>query len=496
MLLVGIGYRAACDSGCFEPARDRPIVSPTIVITSTPRKGNQPMTTFEQSQNQTDGYRGIWFELRQISGDHGDKYSGGLGTYTSKHVPMAAYAPEVEKTFFTYGGTLRDERNLQIMASFYDHAAHEVPRPTIVDPKPESDPSYDSDTVVDPHDNATLALDGAGYIWIFVAGRSRKRPGRVYQSDNPYSVASFELLHEWELFAYPQPGWCDGVLIVCFTIYDERGNRELFWQSSPNGHDWSSPTKLVGIGGHYQVSEAVDGEFITALNWHPDGDVDRRTNLYVLRTPDGGSTWETIDGTIVDPPLVEPENEALVVDYDAQDRLVYLNDITVGADGNPVILYVTSGGHEPGPANDPRRWQITRWDGSEWQTHAITESDHNYDAGSIYATDDGWWVVGPTEAGPQPYHTGGEIAVWKSLDEGRNWERIHVFPTQDGFNATYARRPRAATPPFEVFWADGDASKPSRSRLYFGALDGEFWQLPYDMEGSSAEPVAISELDR
>ena len=51
-----------------------------------------------------DGYKGIWFTLGQFS-EYGDKYSGGLGTYTAKHRPLAIYAPEVKKTFFVYGGT-------------------------------------------------------------------------------------------------------------------------------------------------------------------------------------------------------------------------------------------------------------------------------------------------------------------------------------------------------------------------------------------------------
>ena len=42
--------------------------------------------------NQTvDGYRGIWFALGQARSGFGDKYSGGLGTYTMKHIPMAVY---------------------------------------------------------------------------------------------------------------------------------------------------------------------------------------------------------------------------------------------------------------------------------------------------------------------------------------------------------------------------------------------------------------------
>ncbi|HEX8038501.1 MAG TPA: hypothetical protein VF490_05100, partial [Chryseosolibacter sp.] len=51
-----------------------------------------------------DGYKGIWFTLNQFSA-YGDKYSGGLGTYTADHMPMAIYAPAVDKTFFVYGGT-------------------------------------------------------------------------------------------------------------------------------------------------------------------------------------------------------------------------------------------------------------------------------------------------------------------------------------------------------------------------------------------------------
>src|SRR5262245_35536697 len=75
-----------------------------------------------------DGYRGIWFTLGQKS-EYGDKYSGGLGTYTANHNPIAIYAPKVKKTFFTYGGTVKGERHLLIMASYYDHVKNDVPRP-------------------------------------------------------------------------------------------------------------------------------------------------------------------------------------------------------------------------------------------------------------------------------------------------------------------------------------------------------------------------------
>ena len=50
--------------------------------------------TVPLNTKKADGYQGIWFTLNQFS-EEGDKYSGGLGTYTAKHVPMAIYAPEV-----------------------------------------------------------------------------------------------------------------------------------------------------------------------------------------------------------------------------------------------------------------------------------------------------------------------------------------------------------------------------------------------------------------
>ncbi len=67
-----------------------------------------PQTNTNQTtiinNKKADGYKGIWFTLGQVS-EYGDKYSGGLGTYTVNHVPMAIYAPKVGKTFFVYGGT-------------------------------------------------------------------------------------------------------------------------------------------------------------------------------------------------------------------------------------------------------------------------------------------------------------------------------------------------------------------------------------------------------
>src|SRR5690606_1493823 len=111
------------------------------------------------------GYQGIWFTLVQFS-EFGDKYSGGLGTYTANHVPLAIYAPVVDKTFFVYGGSRGGQRYLLAMASYYDHRTGLVPQPTIV---------HDKQGVDDPHDNPSLAIDEQGHLWVFISGRGRLR---------------------------------------------------------------------------------------------------------------------------------------------------------------------------------------------------------------------------------------------------------------------------------------------------------------------------------
>jgi len=438
-----------------------------------------------------DGYRGIWFRLGQIDGEYGDKYAGGLGTYTMKHVPMAVHAPAVGRTFFTYGATRPDRQDLEIAVSYYDHATDTVPRPRVVDHKGERDELNDMPVVVDPHDNASIALDGGGRLWVFVSGRGDLRSGRIYRSVAPHDVERFERVAEREM-AYPQPWFLDAGLCYLFTKYTD--GRELYWQTADadgEAWSWSTVERLAGFGGHYQISERHEGSVLTAFNRHPDGDVDRRTDLYALRTPDRGRTWTTLAGDPVEPPLASADNPALIREYSADDRLVYMKDLNVDADGNPVVLHLTSGGHRPGPEAGPRRWRIAHWDGSAWQFRDVATSDHNYDAGSVYVQDGEWIVVAPTATGPQPYHTGGRMVAWASTDSGRSWERRLSYPIRDGFDATYARRPRGATAPFHAFWADGDAHAFSDSRLYVASLDGDCWQLPAEMDGETAAPIPL-----
>ena len=67
----------------------------------------------------------------------------------------------MNKTFFCYGGTTAqkggDKQDLLHMVSYYDHATGKVPRPVVLLNKHTDD----------AHDNPTLMVDDAGFIWIF-----------------------------------------------------------------------------------------------------------------------------------------------------------------------------------------------------------------------------------------------------------------------------------------------------------------------------------------
>ncbi|HYW78511.1 MAG TPA: BNR-4 repeat-containing protein [Thermoguttaceae bacterium] len=453
------------------------LLLPSLIIAAPPEDA--------PPQNKDAGYRGIWFTLGQVS-EYGDKYSGGLGTYTAKHVPLAVYSPEAEKTFFVYGGAKKDSRHLLAMASYYDHRTGVVPRPTIV---------HDKQGVNDPHDNPSIALDEQGHVWVFVSGRGRHRPGFKYRSVEPFSVDRFERISEEEM-TYPQPWWIEGQgFLHLFTKYT--GVRELYWNISQDGRQWTEHQKLAGMGGHYQTSNRQGERVITAFNMHPGGNPDRRTNLYFVETRDMGRTWKTVDGTVVETPMTEPDCPALVRDYRAEGRLCYMKDIQFDTQGNPIILVVTSADHRPGPGGDPRAWTIVHWSGTDWKFHEVVRAGHNYDMGSLYVEQENLWrIIGPTETGPQPLGTGGEMAVWTSRDQGRTWQKQRQITHSSERNHAYARRPVAAHDDFYAFWADGNPDQFSISRLYFTNREGTaVWRLPYEMAEEFAKPLRMPSTD-
>ena len=449
-----------------------------VVIVSGQTAGNL-------ANKKIDGYRGIWFELNQKF-EYGDKYSGGLGTYTADHIPLAVYSPEVNKTFFVYGGTSqKDKKYLLCMIGEFDHATGMVSKPTVV---------CDKGGVLDPHDNPSIMIDDKGFIRVFVSGRGNARKGFKYKSLTPFNIDAFELISD-EVFAYPQIWNTKKGYFHFFTKYT--GLRELYFEYSKDGIHWTEDKKLSGIrekpeelGGHYQVSNCFKGKVLgTFFNRHRNGAADERTDLYYLQTGNYGKTWKTSHNKDVTIPLSEVDNPAKVADYFSQGKNVYIHDMGFDRKGYPVCLYITSNGHEPGPSNAPYEWRITAWDGKKWNTYIVCESDHNYDMGSLYINENEWKIVGPTGRGPQIYGTGGEIAIWTSTDKGVSWKKDRDITHNSETNNSYVRRPVQFKAPFCYFWANGNPDKFSISELFFGDFEGNVWKLPYEMKNDFEKPL-------
>jgi hypothetical protein len=433
-------------------------------------------------QPKADGYRGIWYYNQPTKDEYKYKYSGGMATYPQQHAPIAIYSPQANKTFFCYGGTTTGpgKRELLHMVSYYDHETGKVPRPTILLNKHTDD----------AHDNPTLSIDEAGYIWIFSSSHGTSRPSYIHRSKQPYSVDEFERV--WQTnFSYTQPWYIPGQgFLFLHTRY--AGGRNLYWMTSPDGRDWSEPHKLAKIDmGDYQISWRDGRRAATAFDYHPKPlGLNGRANLYYLETSDFGRTWRNGGGGPVATPITNIPNAALVYDSRKDGLLVYLKDLNFDAERHPVILFLTSKGFEPGPANGPREWKTARWTGQDWVIRPFTTSGNNYDHGSLYIEPDGTWrVIAPTDLGPQPYNPGGEMVMWTSLDQGATWKRVKQLTHDSPRNHTYARRPLNAHRDFYALWADGDARQPSESYLYFTNQRGDHvWRLPPSMTADSAAP--------
>lgn len=455
--------------------------------------------------NQKDtGFRSIWY-YNQASGDeYGYKYSGGLGVYPANHYPFAVYRPEVEKTFFCYGGTDVSGQTLLHEVSYFDHRTKQVARPTIIlDKKTE-----------DAHDNPVMTIDDQGHIWVFSTSHGTWRPSFIHRSVRPYDIGEFELVTPTKEvdgkpvpmtnFSYVQVFQLPGKgMEILFTTYDKsllqdptsKAQRILCFMNSRDGVTWSAWQPLAAIAyGHYQNGAVYQNGNLckigTSFNYHPHDPVNGRlglnwrTNLYYMESLDEGKTWQAITGEKIDVPLKEIQTPALVYDYDTLRKNVYIMDMVYDAQGYPVIFYITSNGYRSGPEAGPREWWTAAWNGENWEIYPVTESDNNYDFGSLYIEKDGTWrMIGTDGFGPQKYNTGGEVSLWTSQNRGKTWTKVRQMTENSPMNHCYPRRPINAHPEFYAIWADGHGRQKSEANLFFCNQQGDVFQLPREMKG-------------
>lgn len=486
-----------------------PIFSTLLLILSSLSLQSQSVSLNEKA----DSYSGVWYQNQILDNIYKFKYSGGLGTYCAKHQPFAVYSEKAQKTFFCFGGVKQGyterydlskagldrldlDDALHHMVSYYDHKTGKVPRPTILLNK----------KTTDAHDNPVISIDTAGYIWIFSTSHGTSRPSYIHRSKKPYDISAFEQITPTyqqngqvlplDNFSYMQAWQVPGKGFACFfTKYNQPAKRTNYFLHSEDGIHWGELRALAAIDeGHYQISAVSDRAIGSAFNYHPQGQgLNWRTNLYYIQSLDMGKSWQNIAGQSLEMPLTLAKNPALVYDYEAEGLKVYLKDIRYDEQNHPIILYLTSNGYKSGPESGPRTWTVAHWTGKSWNINPITTSDSNYDMGSLWIDQKGkWQLIAPTEKGPQAYNPGGEVARWRSKDQGKRWKKPQMLTKHSKFNHTYVRRPVQAHPDFWAFWADGHGREPSESRLYFSNRKGEVFQLPIEMKEDFQKPKRVN----
>ena len=439
------------------------------------------------------GYRGVWYMSGPVKDEYAYKYySGGLGTYCAKHRPFAIYSPEANKTFFCYGGSrAEDDRKLVHMVSYFDHSTGMVPRPTLI---------LDKETN-DAHDNPVISMDDKGYIWIFSTAHGTIGSSYIHKSREPYNIDTFDLVRAtvqtpekvmpFTNFSYFQPWPVKSGGFECFmTLYHQPVIRTIYYLKSKDGISWDMPVCLSKMGkGSYQTSFANDKKAATAFNYHPPvKGIGNRTNIYYIESTDSGENWTNAAGEKLNMPLEDPYGPALVYECESKGRNVYVKDLCFDSDNNPIILFLTSGGSQVGPQNNPRNWTVAYWTGTDWQVNEAFVSDNNYDTGAMHIEGDCWRIIAPTAVGPQAYNPGGEMMVWESVNKGKTWNPVRQLTVNSPRNHSYARVPLNAESAFYAMWADGDGRKPSMSNFYFCDEYGNVYALPREMKNDFEKP--------
>ncbi|MFI4912675.1 MAG: BNR-4 repeat-containing protein [Sedimentisphaeraceae bacterium JB056] len=462
-----------------------------------------------------DGFHGIWYRNQTLGNEYKYKYSGGLGTYCAKHKPMAIYSERVDKTFFVYGGSqgdyhLKDSFNAKNLDTVkviegighciaeYDHKLKTVSRPTLI---------LDKQTL-DAHDNPVISVDDEGFLWVFSTSHGNMRPSYVFKSCKPYDISEFKQIHCFERvgnklntidnFSYMQ-AWNikEKGFLYFFTKYRGWGSRNLYFSKSSDGVVWDKFKEIAQMGqGSYQITAVQGDKAAVAFNYHPENmGVNGRSNLYYVETCDYGENWSGADGIGIELPVRDIHGKALIYNSQKHGLLVYLKDICIDNNGNPVILFITSDTYKSGVSKQPRYWNIARFDGGKWLINRITTASNNYDMGSLYVDNDTILIAAPTIKGTQPYNPGGEVAYWISNDNGNSWKMDKQLTCGSRYNHTYVRKPLNAAYDFYAFWADGDCLNPSESSIYFSNRDGDVFKLPQYMNSQNVKPLLLSEQD-
>lgn len=308
MILLSALALSACGVGSSSP---EPTPAPPV---SDP----EPVVTKYATQSS-------WYELPQYF-DGVPKYSGAMGTYTAKHIPVAVSC-DIGR-FATYSNNQRGELEIHVIN---------------LDTK--QDVTVRKIDTIDPHQNAAIQCVG-DKLHLSISARNLSKPGYDYTSSDGIN---WELQREHQE-AYPQLHNVGSELLKLYTEYDY-GNGARVIKSSCN----NEPIVDDSVG-RYMLSY-YDGDRVHVVyNAHYRGS-DRRTELWHTQSVDGCEWSESVK-------------------WLGGSKYVYLKDLNA-VKGELTALVTLSDSFDP--TTGSREVVKVTADGVE----RVMNTSHNYTTGSL-----------------------------------------------------------------------------------------------------------------
>ncbi len=215
-------------------------------------------------------------------------------------------------------------------------------------------------------------------------------------------------------YNYPQPKQLSNGNISLFYrkgVYFDSDEHVKF--SKDNGKTWNDPHKIIDFGtdGVYAFIQTKGNEIHIA--WNESTPSPPKKNVYYMYSPDGGTTWQKKDNTILELPVTKDKSDLV---FNSNNDPDYVWDIAIDSNYNPFIVF----SYKDDPHNE---FRFAQWRNSSWITNTITTSSLLYDEGNYFS---GGIVIDPKN----PYkvylskkHRYLELESWISNDKGLSWQK-------------------------------------------------------------------------
>ena len=278
------------------------------------------------------------------------------------------------------------------------------------------DSPFTAETKLDPHHSYALGVDAQGRV--HVAGNDHNEPLRYAVSDpgDPARWQAGEMIgSEEERVTYPAfASLPDGALL--FAYRDGRaGHGDVYLNRLPAGAGrWGRVGMLVAGRGSdespYLNHLAVGRDGVLHLSgcFRGKGGAAANRDVWHAVSDDGGSTWRSADGRLLELPLTHETVPIVVPTPPRGSGLVNQMGAAVGAAGRPHVSYFHY------DASGATQVALASWDGERWHSRDIAP-------GLTHRMETDTPIVDATVARPQIACTadGNVWAVFRATHDGR-----------------------------------------------------------------------------